>query len=105
MMRKILISDSRQEKFDGKKEFSLTMQTKLKLVEIGERSGGYKVEINARTMQRRWRFLKLIGTSRRNRKKYFCKHMETFLFETAVKLNLTWCVLPVKNSGNIFGEL
>ena len=69
MMRKILISDSRQEKFDGKKEFSLTMQTKLKLVEIGERSGGYKIEINARTMQRRWRFLKLIGTSRRNRKK------------------------------------
>ena len=68
MMRKILISDSRQEKFDGKKEFSLTVQTKLKLVEIGERSGGYKVEINARTMQRRWRFLKLIGTSRRNRK-------------------------------------
>ena len=39
MMRKILISDSRQEKFDGKKEFSLTMQTKLKLVEIGEKEG------------------------------------------------------------------
>ena len=38
MMRKILISDSRQEKFDGKKRVLLDYANKIE-VEIGEKEG------------------------------------------------------------------
>ena len=48
MMRKILISNFRQEKFDGKKRVLLDYANKIE-VEIGERRG-FKIEINARTM-------------------------------------------------------